>query len=112
MQEAARDDSQRFLQIDGQFHREIANISGNPIFASLSKSLFNWLAEFHVSLVRHPGLEDLTIAEHRGILKAIVDRDPAASSKAMGDHLYRGNALYQHLKRRASNRKKGPDRLG
>ncbi len=100
-QEAAHDDSQRFLQLDGQFHREIASISGNPIFASLSESLFNWLAEFHVSLVRRPGLEDLTVAEHRGILKAIADRDPAAAGKAMADHLYRANALY-HQQNKAS----------
>lgn len=95
LQEAASDDSPRFLELDGQFHREIANISGNPIFASLSEALFNWLAEFHVSLVRHPGLETLTVAEHRGILAAIANRDPAAAGKAMAEHLYRANALYR-----------------
>lgn len=94
MQEAACSDSTRFLYLDRQFHREIATISGNPIFASLSEALFSWLAEFHVSLVRHPGLEALTVAEHRGILKAIAERDPVAAGKAMADHLYRANALY------------------
>lgn len=99
IQEAASDDSPRFLALDGQFHREIANISGNPIFASLSEALFQWLAEFHVAMVRKPGLEALTIEEHRGILKAIADRDGAAAAKAMADHLYRANALYHQQNR-------------
>jgi len=94
LQEAARADSQRFLEYDGQFHREIATISGNPIFSSLSEALFNWLAEFHVSIVRKPGLEGLTIEEHRGILVAIADGDAVGAGSAMADHLYRANALY------------------
>ncbi len=101
-QEAASENSLRFLEMDGQFHREVAAISGNPIFASLSEALFGWLANFHVSMVRQPGLESLTIEEHRGILQAIADKDVAAAGKAMADHLYRANALYhqQHLKNR------------
>jgi len=93
-QEAASTNSERFLQCDGEFHRAISAISGNPIFASLSEALFGWLAQFHVDLVRQPGLERLTIAEHRSILQAIADRDADAAGKAMADHLYRANALY------------------
>lgn len=93
-QEAASTDSLRFLEFDGAFHQAIASLSGNPIFASLSHALFGWLSQFHVDLVRMPGLEKLTIREHRDILKAIADRDPDAAGKAMADHLYRANALY------------------
>ncbi len=101
LQEVASDNSRRFLELDGQFHREIAGISGNPIFASLSEALFKWLAEFHICMVRKPGLEALTIEEHRGILKAISDRDARAAGKAMADHLYRANALYHQQNRAA-----------
>ena len=66
----------------------------SPIFASLSEALFGWLAKFHMDLVRRPGMEKLTIEEHRGILQAIADRDSEAAGKAMADHLYRANALY------------------
>jgi len=93
-QEAASADSALFLQCDGEFHRAISTISGNPIFASLSEALFGWLAKFHMDLVRRPGMEKLTIEEHRGILQAISDRDSDAAGKAMADHLYRANALY------------------
>ena len=54
----------RFIHLDGEFHRTIASISGNPIFISLSEALFDWLAQFHIDLVSQPGLEKLTISEH------------------------------------------------
>ncbi|WP_421726030.1 transcriptional regulator NanR [Bauldia sp.] len=108
-QEAASADSPRFLEYDGQFHREIAAISGNPIFSSLSEALFGWLVEFHMDLVRVPGLEKLTIEEHRGIIAAIESRDPERAGKAMADHLGRANALYS---RAASNRGGSGERRG
>ncbi|MGI9522359.1 MAG: transcriptional regulator NanR [Hyphomicrobiaceae bacterium] len=98
-QEAAYSDSARFLRCDGEFHRAISTLSGNPIFASLSEALFGWLAQFHIDLVRQPGLEKLTITEHRGILQAIANRNADAAGKAMADHLYRANALYHQSHR-------------
>jgi DNA-binding FadR family transcriptional regulator len=93
-QEAANPGSKEFLICDGQFHREIAAISGNPIFASLSEALFSWMTHFHVDLVRMPGFEKLTIEEHRGVLAAIEQRDSQAAARKMSDHLTRANALY------------------
>jgi GntR family transcriptional regulator, sialic acid-inducible nan operon repressor len=93
-QEEARSDPLRFLEHDGQFHREIAAVSGNPIFAALSEAMFGWLANFHVALVRLPGGEQLTLDEHRQIIAAIDARDPDQAAKAMLDHLSRANALY------------------
>lgn len=93
-QEAASADPVRFLELDGEFHRAVASISGNPIFSSLSEAMFGWLAHFHIDLVRKPGLEKLTIREHRGIIDAITEREPEIAAKAMTDHLNRANALY------------------
>jgi GntR family transcriptional regulator, sialic acid-inducible nan operon repressor len=93
-QERARLDSNAFLRADGRFHHRIAAISGNPIFANLSQTLFDWLARFHFDLVRKPGLEQLTLTEHRQILDAIEDGDPARAAKLTADHLNRANKLY------------------
>jgi GntR family transcriptional regulator, sialic acid-inducible nan operon repressor len=93
-QERARLDSNAFLEADGRFHHRIAAISGNPIFANLSQALFAWLARFHFDLVRKPGLEQLTLAEHRQILEAIEQGDPPRASKLTADHLNRANQLY------------------
>lgn len=93
-QERARFDSAAFLKADGRFHQRIALVSGNPIFASLSQALFAWLTQFHFDLVRKPGLELLTLAEHRQILDAIEQGDAEAAAKLTADHLNRANKLY------------------
>jgi len=108
-QEAVRTDPERFLEFDAQFHRELAAISGNPIFTALSEAIFNWLVHFHVDLVRVPGREQLTLDEHRQIITAIEAGDPDLAAKAMLDHLSRANSLYHrsHSTRRAG-RKNSP----
>jgi DNA-binding FadR family transcriptional regulator len=96
-------DPTKFRSLDGRFHREIAAIAGNPIFTALIDALFGWLADFHVDLVSVPGLETLTLREHRGILEAIARGDVEGAATAMADHLLRANELYRqsHLTRGA-----------
>jgi GntR family transcriptional regulator, sialic acid-inducible nan operon repressor len=100
-QEAAMSDPARFRMLDGRFHRDVAGISGNPIWPAVSEALFGWLSQFHVDLVAVPGLERLTLDEHRQILDAIERRVPDAAGQAMADHLNRANDLYRraHLGR-------------
>jgi DNA-binding FadR family transcriptional regulator len=90
----ARTQPETFLALDGAFHAGIAAISGNPIFESLARSLFDWLAQFHADLVRKRGLEKLTLSEHEAILAAIAAGDPERAAREMADHLYRANSLY------------------
>lgn len=89
--------SEEFLKQDALFHREIAAMTGNTIFANLSQALIEWLAEFHQELVRLPGAENLTLSEHASIVKAIRSRDADAAETAMRIHLTRANSLYRHL---------------
>ena len=100
-QEQVVDNPGRFRSLDGRFHREIAAISGNPIFAALVDALFRWLSDFHVDLVSVPGLERLTLQEHREILDGIARGDADRAAAAMADHLLRANDLYRqsHLTR-------------
>ena len=90
-QRAAIDDVDRFLACDMAFHREIAAITGNPIFAATVEALFNWAAEYYHSIVRAPGAEELTLAEHQRIVDAIAARQPDDAAQAMRDHLLRAN---------------------
>lgn len=94
MQSAVRTDKSRFLAHDQEFHRTIAAISGNPIYAALAEAIFGWLADFQEDLVMQPGREQLTIEEHNEILLAIEERDARRAGKAMHDHLARANVLY------------------
>ncbi|MCV2875040.1 transcriptional regulator NanR [Rhodobacteraceae bacterium XHP0102] len=93
-QAAARHDVPLFTQIDGQFHRRISAISGNPIFETLTQGVFSWMSAFHKEQVHKLGLEPVTLAEHRAILDGIAKQDGAAAAHAMREHLERANALY------------------
>jgi DNA-binding FadR family transcriptional regulator len=99
-QREALSEPARFRELDGHFHREVAAVSGNPIFTALAEAIFRWLSDFHVDLVQAPGLEQLTLEEHEAILAAIEARDAGRAAKAMGDHLNRANRLYHaaHLR--------------
>ena len=91
----ARQDTERFVELDGRFHRAIASLSGNPIFATLSHAIFSWLSEFRGDLVHKRGREGLTLKEHRGILDAIEGHDGEAAAQLMADHINRANKLYR-----------------
>ncbi|MDY7579456.1 transcriptional regulator NanR [Herbaspirillum sp. RTI4] len=88
---------EEFIERDMAFHREIADISGNPIFPSIVESMFRWASEYYQTLVRAPGAEELTLAEHQRIVDAIALHDADAAAEAMRSHLLRANELYGQL---------------
>lgn len=96
-QRRSRPRTGEFLDGDMAFHRQIAEMTGNPIFPALIEAMFGWLAGSYRSLVRAPGAESLTLAEHERILTAIAARNSDQAEAAMREHLLRANALYQSL---------------
>ena len=93
-QRAATADHETFRELDGRFHRAIAEISGNSLLTSLCRAVFDWMAQFHRDMIHAPGLERLTLAEHDAIVDAIATGDAGLAEKAMTDHLRRANSLY------------------
>ncbi len=91
----------RFLEKDMAFHRAIAVVSGNPIYIAISQATFEWLGQYYVELVRLPGAEHLTIAEHTEIYECIAARDVNGAAKAMTGHITRINAQYRTFERAA-----------
>ncbi|MDF3831916.1 transcriptional regulator NanR [Cupriavidus basilensis] len=96
-QRAARNDPSLFLTRDMAFHCELARISGNPIFPAIVQALFEWAREYYRGIVRAPGAEELTLAEHQRIVDAVAAHDGEAAAQAMREHLTRANALYRTL---------------
>ncbi len=94
-QETVRRDSQAFLEADMAIHEGIASISGNPLFAAISRAMLQWLADVHRELVRIPGAESVTLAEHAEIVRCIESHHPEAAAIAMANHLTRVNQLYR-----------------
>lgn len=91
---AAMVELDQFLLRDMAFHREIALISGNPIFPAIVEALFHWASEYYQTIVRAPDVESLTLAEHQRIVEAIAAHDADGAALAMREHLTRANALY------------------
>lgn len=98
---ASLGDPAQFLKTDMAFHGAIAAISRNPIYVAVSDAMLEWLQRFHINLVRAPGVEQVTFAEHEKVFKQIAAHDPAGAAKAITAHLTRANDLY----RLSANRK-------
>ncbi|SHJ17905.1 transcriptional regulator, GntR family [Palleronia salina] len=89
-------DAQEFIYCDMDFHRQIAEISGNPIYAALSEAILTWLSAYHVHLLRWTGNETTTLDEHAAIVDALEAGSPAKAKAAMKIHLERSADLYRH----------------
>lgn len=86
-----------FLSHDMAFHRELARIGGNPIFPAIVEAIFDWAADHDRPLVRAPGAEMLTLAEHTRLVDAIEAHDADAAEAVMRAHLTRSDAMYRRL---------------
>jgi DNA-binding FadR family transcriptional regulator len=85
---------EQFMAADMRFHTEIAAISGNPIFVSVSEAMLGWLKAYHTELLVWSGKETYTLAEHTEITEAIARHDADAAEAAMVKHLERSSGLY------------------
>lgn len=79
--------SYQLLHIDYQFHRAIAECSGNPWLAILLDQLFDKMALLRIQTVQR-NLQVLEIrSEHRQIYEAITQRNVEQALAAIRDHL-------------------------
>lgn len=83
-----------FIAADMRLHTQIAAISGNPIFVSISEAMLGWLKAYHTELLMWSGKETYTLAEHAVIIDAIAKGDAEAAEAAMVRHLQRSSGLY------------------
>jgi len=96
-QQAAIADSAEFVSCDMSFHTAIASIGRNSVCKMLSEAMLDWLFHFRRDLLRIPGSEIITMAEHRRIVGAIAAHDVEEAEKAMTDHLNRSDQRYRIL---------------
>lgn len=94
---AAVPPNEGFLQRDMAFHREIARISGNPIYPAIVEAIFQWASAYYQPMVRAPGAESLTLEEHTRLVDAIEAHDGDAAEQAVRAHLSRSNERYRRL---------------
>ena len=93
MQEAARWEAEG-VDLDIQFHRAVAEASGNPLFVDAISFLTNRMRETIIATRQRSGdligeVKRLTVDEHAAIRDAILARSPAAARRAVADHISR-----------------------
>jgi DNA-binding FadR family transcriptional regulator len=93
-QRAALGKAEAFMAADMRLHTQIAAISGNPIFVSVSEAMLGWLKAYHTELLIWSGKETHTLAEHALIIDAIARGNADAAEAAMVKHLERSSGLY------------------
>ncbi len=74
------------IQIDGRFHRILAEIARNPIFGLLMDTVSGLLHESRVRTISHSGT-DIVIRHHTKILDAVRRHNVEGARKAMMEHL-------------------------
>ena len=83
---------QQLLELDYQFHRLIAESSGNRRLVSLLDTLFNAMALLRIqTLKRNPKVLDIQ-REHRQIYEAILTGKPDVARDAISRHLLASKA--------------------
>ena len=80
-------DPAAFIHADIAFHVQLAALSGNRILSAVSQAMLGWLFRFHSDLLIWSGYEDITLAEHAGIVDAIEAHDAERAAAAMDAHL-------------------------
>jgi DNA-binding GntR family transcriptional regulator len=91
----------QLLDLDYQFHRQIAEGSGNKWLVALLDQVFDKMTLLRIQTTRHnPKVLEIRI-EHRQIYEAIAQRDAAAATAAIQNHLIASKARVvqevQHL---------------
>jgi DNA-binding GntR family transcriptional regulator len=77
----------QMLNLDYQFHRSLAQSSGNPWLASLLDQVFDKMQLLRIQTIKHnPKVLEICI-EHRKIYDAVVARNPETAVRSIREHL-------------------------
>lgn len=77
----------QLLHMDYQFHRLLAESSGNSWLVQILDQVFDKMAMLRLRTLQHnPGVLDIR-SEHRRIYEAVCDRNPSAANQAIQFHL-------------------------
>jgi GntR family transcriptional repressor for pyruvate dehydrogenase complex len=80
-----------YVEADIAFHLEVAQSSGNEVYASLVTSLRSLLRIWADRVLHHAGETHTSLAMHEPIVKAIAAKDADAARNAMQAHMDRAH---------------------
>ncbi len=80
-------DSITSLRLDSRLHNLILESAGNARAHKIIKNLMSQILRVRFVSAHKPGRIDSTVAEHKRIVSALLERDPEMAEEAMKDHL-------------------------
>lgn len=78
---------ERYLQADTNFHRGLAEATGNPVLIIMMWPLINLFAGFVPLFYERPGTPQKVFSAHEDLLNALKLHDPEGAEKSMQAHL-------------------------
>ncbi len=87
---------ERFVELDGRFHRQVAEASGNPLLLHIWESLAAQFVEYSNKVITLPGRLERAHRDHCAIAEAIVARDGDKASTAAREHVSAVQRELQH----------------
>jgi DNA-binding FadR family transcriptional regulator len=88
LMERAPDGPELIVDYDSGFHISIARSTGNPTLVHMVSAIADALAATRRLSLHAPGGTETSVAGHRVIVRALVERDPMAAERAMREHLH------------------------
>lgn len=93
-----------FVTHDEAFHLSLAEAAGNPVVVELLGQLNDRIRLVRMQDFLVPGRIDATIAEHVGIVQALLAGDPQRAEQLFGDHIGTSIAVVEDRVARAITR--------
>ncbi|WP_128255741.1 GntR family transcriptional regulator [Falsirhodobacter deserti] len=81
------DDLDAFDQLDGEFHRIIAEVSGRHTIMAMIDAVRAQIDRYRLTTLPQAGRLDRVIEEHRAIRDGLAARDVAAATSSMNLHI-------------------------
>lgn len=87
LDDRSADDEQSVLRIGGDFHEELAALSGNRLLSEAVRGAMVRLARTRWLEVRTPAAREQAASEHRAILEAVSARDADRAASLVAAHI-------------------------
>ncbi|MEV1026630.1 FadR/GntR family transcriptional regulator [Streptomyces sp. NPDC050264] len=76
-----------FVALDGRFHRQVAEASGNPLLLHMWELIAPQFEQYSLRVIGMPGRLRRAHADHCGIVDALLDRDPEKAARLAHEHV-------------------------
>ena len=90
----SKKDADKIKTMDSRFHETIYRMSGSSVFCDVLIPLHKKIQKYRRASVSNVSRAAASVAEHRGILEAIAEKDAKKAEKLFSEHLL--NA-YNHM---------------